>query len=144
MKKLIYISGIASAIILTIGTSFKIQHWPGAGILLFISITFFALFFVPAALLNNFNQEKKNGYLYISIFVTLLISFAAVLFKIQHWPGAGILVTIALIAPFLIFLPAYIVYYNKSPYKDITNFIAVLFLLVFVAVMDALITIAVG
>jgi hypothetical protein len=142
MKKLIYISGIASAIILTIGTSFKIQHWPGAGVLLFISITFFALFFIPAALLNNFKHEKKNGYLYISIFVTLLISFAAALFKVQHWPGAGILVTVGLITPFVIFLPAFIAYYNKLANKDITSLIAVLFLLVFVAVMDALLVAA--
>jgi hypothetical protein len=142
MKKLIYISGIIAAIVLTIGTSFKIQHWPGAGILLMISITFFTLFFVPAALLNNYQHEKKNAYLYISIFLTLLFSFAAALFKIQHWPGAGILVVIALIAPFVIFLPAYIAYYNKLNNKEITSFIAVLFLLVFVAVMDALMVVA--
>jgi hypothetical protein len=143
MKKLIYISGIVSAIILTIGTSFKIQHWPGAGILLFISIIFFTLFFVPAALLNNYKQEKRNFYLYICIFIPLLLSFSAALFKIQHWPGAGSLITVALIAPFVIFLPAYIVYYNRSANKDITRFIAILFLLVFVAVMDALLTVAV-
>jgi hypothetical protein len=142
MKKLIYISGLIAAIVLTVGTSFKIQHWPGAGILLTISITFFALFFVPAALLNNYQHVKKNAYLYISIFLTLLFSFAAALFKIQHWPGAGILVLIALIVPFLIFLPAYIVYYNKLTNKDITSFIAVMFLLVFVAVMEALLTVA--
>jgi hypothetical protein len=142
MKKLIYISGIIAAIVLTIGTSFKIQHWPGAGILLTISISFFTLFFIPAALLNNYQHEKKNAYLYISIFLTLLFSFAAALFKIQHWPGAGIMVIIALISPFVIFLPAYIVYYNKLANKEIINFIAVLFLLVFVAVMDALLTVA--
>jgi len=142
MKKLIYISGIIAAIVLTIGTSFKIQHWPGAGILLTISITFFTLFFIPAALLNNYQHEKKNAYLYISIFLTLLFSFAAALFKIQHWPGAGIMVVIALFSPFVIFLPAYIVYYNKLANKEIINFIAVLFLLVFVAVMYALLTVA--
>lgn len=142
MKKLIYISGIIAAIVLTLGTSFKIQHWPGAGILLTISIAFFALFFIPAALLNNYQHEQKNAYLYISIFITLLISFAAALFKIMHWPGAGILVVFGLIAPFVIFLPAFIVYYNKQTNKDITRFIAVLFLLVFVAVMDALLTVA--
>jgi len=142
MKKLIYISGIIAAIVLTTGTSFKIQHWPGAGVLLTISIIFFTLFFIPTALLNNYQHEKKNAYLYISIFVTLLFSFAAALFKIMHWPGAGILVMIGLIVPFVIFLPAFIAYYNKLTNKDITSLIAVLFLLVFVAVMDALLTVA--
>ncbi len=142
MKRLIYISGLISAIVLTTGTSFKIEHWPGARILLTAAIGIFALFFVPAALMNNYKQENKNAYLYISIFITLLISFSAALFKIQHWPGAGIMVTISLITPFVIFLPAYIVYYNKSLNKDITKFIAVMFLLVFVGVMDALLSVA--
>jgi hypothetical protein len=142
MKRLIYVSGLISAILLTTGTSFKIQHWPGAGILITVAICFFILFFVPAALVNNYNQEKKNAYLYISVFITLLVSFSAALFKIQHWQGAGIAVTIALLAPFVIFLPAYVVYFNKSPNKDITKFIAVMFLLVFVGVMDALLSAA--
>jgi GldL N-terminal domain len=142
MKRIIYISGLISAIVLTTGTSFKIEHWPGAGILLTIAIIFFALFFVPAALMNNYKQEKKNAYLYVSIFITLLISFSAALFKIMHWPGAGIVVTIALITPFVIFLPAYIVYFNRSETKDITKFIAVMFLLVFVGVMDAFLSVA--
>jgi len=144
MNKVIYISGIVSAVLITIGTTFKIQHWPGAGVLLLISITFFTLFFVPAALLNKYNQEKKNAYLYLSIFVTLLISFSAALFKIMHWPGAGIMITVGLIAPFIFFLPAYIAYYNKSSNRDITKFIAVLFLLVFVAVMSALMSVTVN
>ena len=142
MNKLIYISGIVSAVLITLGSTFKIQHWPGAGVLLCISITFFTLFFIPAALLNNFKHEKKNAYLYISIFITLLTTFAAALFKIMHWPGAGILVTVGLITPFVIFLPAFIAYYNKLANKDITSLIAVLFLLVFVAVMDALLVVA--
>ncbi len=143
MKRLIYISGLISAIVLTTGTSFKIEHWPGAGILLTVAISFFALFFVPAALMNNYRQENKNAYLYICIYIPILLSFSAALFKIMHWPGAGILVTIALVTPFIIFLPAYIIYYNKSASKDITKFIAVMFLLVFVGVMDALLSVAV-
>jgi hypothetical protein len=142
MKKSIYISGIVSAVLMTIGATFKIQHWPGAGIILMVSIFFFVTFFVPATLWNNYQHTRQHAYLYISIFLTLLICFATALFKIQHWPGAGILVLVGVIAPFLIFLPAYIVYYNKQTNKDITNLIAVLFLLVFVAVMDALLVIS--
>jgi hypothetical protein len=137
MKNSIYISGIISAIGLTLGALFKIQHFPAAGILLTIFILFFTLIFLPAALWNNFKKEKKNAYLYISIFITIMICFGAALFKIMHWPGAGIVVLVGLIAPFIIFLPAYIYYYTKTANKDITNFIAILFLLVFVAMMDA-------
>jgi hypothetical protein len=137
MKNSIYISGIISAIGLTLGALFKIQHLPAAGILLTIFILCFTLIFLPAALWNNFKKEKKNAYLYISIFITAMICFGAALFKIMHWPGAGIVVLIGLIAPFIIFLPAYIYYYTKTANKDITNFIAILFLLVFVALMDA-------
>jgi hypothetical protein len=144
MKNSIYISGIISAIGLTLGALFKIQHWPAAGILLTIFIIFFTLVFLPVALWNNFKKEKKNIFLFISIFITIVICFGAALFKILHWPGAGIVVLVALIAPFVIFLPAYIYYYTKTANKDITNFIAILFLLVFVALMDAFLAIGVS
>jgi hypothetical protein len=144
MKNSIYISGIISAIGLTVGALFKIQHWPASGILLTIFIIFFTLIFLPAALWNNFKKEKKNVFLYICIFFTIVICFGAALFKILHWPGAGIMVLVALLAPFIIFLPAYIFYYNKTTNKDITNFIAILFLLVFVALMDAFLAIGIS
>ncbi len=144
MKNSIYISGVISAVILTIGALFKINHLAGASILLMVSIAFFTLFFLPLALWNNYSKEKKDGYLYVSILITLIICFAAALFKILHWPGAGILITVGLIAPFIIFLPAYIYYYNKSTNKDITKLIAILFLLVFVGMMDAFLSLGVS
>jgi len=144
MRNSIYTSGVISAILLTTGALFKIMHWPGGGILLMVSIAFFTLFFLPLALWNNYSKEKKNAYLYISILITLIICFGAALFKLMHWPGAGILITVGLIAPFIIFLPAYIYYYNKSANKDITRLIAILFLLVFVGLMDAFLSIVVS
>ena len=144
MKNSIYISGIISAIMLTTGALFKIMHLMGGGILLMVSIAFFTLFFLPLALWNNYTKEKKNAYLYISILITLIICFGAALFKLMHLPGAGILITVGLIAPFIIFLPAYIYYYNKSANKDITRLIAILFLLVFVALMDAFLSLRVS
>lgn len=144
MKNSIYISGIISAIGLTVGALFKIQHWPASGFLLTIFIIFFTLIFLPAALWNNFKKGKKNVFLYICIFITIVICFGAALFKILHWPGAGIMVMVGLIAPFIIFLPTYIFYYNKTTNKDITNFIAILFLLVFVALMDAFLAIGIS
>ncbi len=137
MKNSIYISGLIGAVGLTLGAMFKIQHFPGAAILLAVFISFFTLVFLPFALWNNYKKEKKNAFLHICIFITLLICFGAALFKILHWPGAGILILAGLLAPFIIFLPAYIVYYNKQSNKDITHFIAILFLLVFVGLWDA-------
>ncbi len=144
MKNTVYISGIFSAILLTSGAMFKINHMAGAGIILTISISFFILFFLPIALWSNYSKEKKNAYLYVSILITLGICFAAALFKIMHWPGAGILLPIGLLAPFIIFLPSYIYYFTKSTNKDITNLIAVLFFLVFVALMDAFLSLGVS
>lgn len=54
------------------------------------------------------------------------------------------MILIGMLAPFIIFLPAYIVYYNKTTNKDITNFIAILFLLVFVSLMDAFLAVGVS
>src|SRR4030042_3265687 len=85
----------------------------------------------------------KNS-IYISGIISAIGLTVGALFKILPWPGAGIMVLVALLAPFIIFLPAYIFYYNKTTNKDITNFIAILFLLFFVALMDAFLAIGVS
>ena len=48
MKKLAFISGVLFGSLSAIGFLFKIMHWPGANILLVLSIGLFSLVFVPS------------------------------------------------------------------------------------------------
>ena len=59
MKKLAFISGAVVGSLLALGILFKIMHWPGAGILLVLSIGFFSLVFVPS--LTRFLYTYKAG-----------------------------------------------------------------------------------
>lgn len=144
MKNKIYIFGIVLLILFTIGALFKIMHWPGAGIVISVSMILFALVFSPMALVNAYRAEGKNAFIYIIGGITIAINFIGALFKIMHWPGAGIMLTIALVIPFILFLPAYLVYQSKKGSRNIKNLILVLFLLVYVSAMDALLALNVS
>ena len=111
MKQKIYILGIVSAMVLITGAMFKVQHWPGAGVLITAGTVLLLTVFLPAALINHYrvNGNKQYKLLYITIYVTCFVVFTAMLFKIQHWPFAGYLVLIGVPFPFVVFLPVWLV-----------------------------------
>jgi hypothetical protein len=144
MKNKIYLLGIILIILFTLGAIFKMMHWPGAGIVLTVSLGLFSLVFAPLAVINCYREEKKYAFVYLAGLITISFNFLGALFKLQHWPGAGILLTIAIIIPFVYFLPAFLIYMNKSAEKTMKKLISVLFILVFVAAMDALLALNVS
>ena len=90
--------------IMLFGVLFKVQHWPGAGILLVVSITTLSiLYFGVGWLLISPNQTKPGPFNIAALIVGFGYSVLAIgiLFKLQHWPGAmpqifaGILGTLA-------------------------------------------------
>src|SRR5512133_2112213 len=109
MKQKLYISGLVNLFVILAGTVFKLNHFPGAGILLTIGIVSFVLIFIPLALISSYrNSENGSKLLYIFTGITCFVVFTAMLFKIMHWPFAGIALTIALPFPFVVFLPVFI------------------------------------
>jgi hypothetical protein len=131
MKQKIYILGLVTAIIAFTGTVFKLNHWPGAGILITIGLVTLILIFIPAALVNHYKTagKRQNLLLYIITWLTCFVIFTSMLFKIMHWPGAGIMLTIALPFPYLIFLPVFLVTTSKNKNFSIYNTVFVLLLL---------------
>ena len=145
MKKFIYISGIVLINIIAFGAIFKIQHWPGAGVMITFGQVFFAFCFLPLAILNSYRGNGGgNKQLYIAGFICAFFVIIGSLFKIQHWPGAGILMMIGIPLPFLYFLPLYIYYHNKGKEKSSMNFLGVMFLMVFIALFSALLAVNVS
>jgi len=57
MKKLAYVSGALTSMLALLGILFKIQHWPGAAILLVLGIGGFALIFKPS--FAKYKYDKK-------------------------------------------------------------------------------------
>lgn len=142
MKQKIYTLGLISAMILVAGAMFKVNHWPTAGILLTIGTFLLVIMFLPAALLNHFkaNGNSQNRLLYIVTYLTCLIVFTAMLFKIMHWPYAGYILFIAIPFPFVVFLPVWLYITSGIKNFDINNTIFVLFLLALQAVFSALLS----
>ncbi|MFH0893772.1 MAG: hypothetical protein V2A54_04990 [Bacteroidota bacterium] len=139
MKKFIYITGIILVNMFVIGTVFKMFHWPGAGVLIVFGLTLFTLAFLPLVLIHNYKQTgKKKTFLYITGFLCALLCFTGAMFKIMHWPGAGVLLILSTPLPFVLFLPVYIYHNRKHEAKQSLNFIGVMLLLVYVAVFSSL------
>jgi hypothetical protein len=140
MKQKIYILGLISSMILVTGTIFKLNHWPAAGILMTIGTFLLVILFLPAALTNHFKVKgnSQNRPLYIVTYITCFVVFTGMLFKIQHWPFAGLAMMIAIPFPFIVFLPVWLYVTSKIKNFDINNTIYVLFLLTIQAVFTAL------
>jgi len=105
----LFISAFIAGACFIIGTLFKIQHWPGAGYILIASVATGLLFFVPALITVIMkNQENKSERpLFILAVTGSVLYVAGLLFKIQHWPSASLLMLLGVISLGFIALPWY-------------------------------------
>jgi hypothetical protein len=111
MKNTMKISGIAGTVLLGFGALFKIQHWPLAGTMTTLGAVTLALVFMPSALgvLWKETHNRKRLLLFISAFLAGGFFILGTLFKIQHWPGAGLILTLAAISGIIFFIPALLI-----------------------------------
>jgi hypothetical protein len=146
MKQKTYYLGLGTTLIVFLGTLFKVNHWPGAGPLLFTGILILVFIFLPVALVNNYKTEgdNRNRILYISTWLTSFVVFISMLFKIQHWAGAGIALIVSLPFPYLVFLPVFLFVTSKNRNHNIYNTVSVLFLLLIISCFSALLALNVS
>jgi hypothetical protein len=146
MKQKIYISGIIFLIMTVTGSLFKMLHFPGAGILITLGFAGLLLIFFPTALVNSYRGkgDKALKPLYVVTYLTLLVIFAGMLFKIMHWPGAGKLLLAGLPFPFVVFLPVFLYVTGRIEKFSIYNTVSVLLLLTILSVFNALLSLSVS
>jgi len=108
MKNTMKISAIAGTLLLGFAALFKIMHWSGAGIMIILGALALAFVFMPSALtvLWKETHSGKRLFLYISAFIFGMLFIAGVVFKIQHWPASGIILSLAVASGALLFLPS--------------------------------------
>src|ERR1035437_8934850 len=136
MKNTMKISGVAGTIMLGFAALFKIQHWPLAGTILSLSALSGILFFIPALLVGRImdQENKKKWPVYILGAVGIICYVAGLLFKIQHWPLASLLMVSGLILLCLVVFP----WYTWITWKDDSHisarfiFLLISFLLIIV------------
>jgi hypothetical protein len=146
MKQKIYILGLISAMILSTGVIFKMEHWPAAGIMITLGTLLLVLIFFPAALINNYKAEgnSQNRLLYIVTYITCFVVFIGILFKIMHWPYAGVTLLIAIPFPYIVFLPVFLIVTSKNKNFNIYNTVFVLLLLAMNSVFSGLLSLNVS
>ena len=108
MKNLMKISGIAGTIMFGFAAMFKIQHWPLAGVLMSLGALTLVFAFLPSALsvLWKETHNTKRLLLFISAFLAGACFISGTLFKIQHWPLAGSILTLGALLGILLFIPS--------------------------------------
>lgn len=146
MRQKIYILGVVTTLVVFTGILFKLNHWAGAGYLLIIGLFTLILVFLPLALINHYKGEgnRQNLLLHVVTWLTCFVVFISMLFKIQHWSFAGILLIIALPFPYVVFLPVFLLTTSKNRNFNVYNTVFVLLLLALTSVFSALLALNVS
>lgn len=119
MKKTMKIFGVIAPIVLSLGALFKIEHWPGAGILMVLGFFLLSFVFLPSAIYVNYKEvsNRTKKWLHFTGFLGTFLLSVSFLFKIMHWPGAAIAMTLGVALVCLVFLP--ITLYHKVRDKEL-------------------------
>jgi len=146
MKQKIYILGLITTLVVLTGAMFRVNHMAGASIILTTGMIMLVLWFLPAALRNHYMTEgsKRNLTLYLVTWLTCLVVFGGMLFKIMHWPYAGLALIISILFPFVVYLPVYLLVTSRDKSFNIYYTIYVLSLLAVVSVFSALLALNVA
>jgi len=109
MKKLLFSLGFITTIFLVTSVLFKALHLPGAGVLLVIASFVLIFVFVPLVLLyfyrKQFSKYVSYKMKYVFGYIGLALLLTGAVFKIMHWPGAGLLLVVSVTVINFVFLP---------------------------------------
>ena len=100
MKQTTKLFGIISSLLILVGVIFKTQHWPGAGVILMLGIVAFAAIYAILLFIDRQKSLKSSIAKTSNLFVLLAMVLISVgfLFKMQHWPGAGVIIYVCNVA----------------------------------------------
>jgi hypothetical protein len=117
MKNTMKISGIAGTLLLGFASLFKVMHWPLAGVMMTIGSVLLAFVFMPSALgvLWKETHSSKRILLFISAFFAAMFFIMGILFKVQHWPAAAIILSLAGVSGVFFFIPSLLANSLKNP-----------------------------
>ena len=139
MKKFMYILGTIAPSLLIIGAIFKLQHWPGAAVMIVLGSFLLGAVYLPVFAMVSMRDTRKkekrvNKTLYVAGVITGFIFITGVLFKIMHWPGAGVSLTVSVLLTVVVFIPVLVIHALKDKENQVQNFSILIFVLSFMAV----------
>lgn len=139
MKKFMYILGTIAPSLLILGAFFKLQHWPGASILIVLGAFLLGAIYLPVFAMVSMRDTRKkekrvNKTLYVTGVITGFIFITGILFKIMHWPGAAVALLTSVILVVAVFIPVLVTHALKDKENQLQNFSILIFVLSFMAV----------
>ncbi|KAA5532713.1 hypothetical protein F0919_18200 [Taibaiella lutea] len=136
MKKIMIAGGVFSTFAFLFGSFFKVMHWPGAAVLLTLAVAVFSLLFLPLLFIIKAKEVNSGLEKLVVAFGTILgIMFClSILFKVQHWPGASLLVITMVAFSFFIFIPLYFFSGYRKPETRLNTSLTSILLIGFTAV----------
>ena len=132
MKNTMIRSGSFATFLLVLGLVFKFMHWPGASMMLVVSILIFSLLFLPLVFILKAKDTTASTVKLssgIGIAAGMSISLG-ILFKVMHWPYANMLVVCALLAIVFLFLPIYFFTGIRNPDTKVNTIVTTIVIVV--------------
>ncbi len=125
MKKFMIISGIVASVLLTLGVTLKYLHFPGAAVCITLGTVITSLLFLPLFATLKLREQSKIKTKILVIIGTLasILLTLAILFKIQHWPGANAMGGLVFVIVAFVYLPLYFFSYFRDPETRVNTII---------------------
>jgi len=119
MKKMIHLFGVVVPILLTLGAMGKMYDWHGAGLALVTGFLVSNFVLIPAIAVVSYTEfnNRKYFWAHLSGAVASTLLLTGLLFKIQHWPYANIVLLAGILAVVLN-LPVFMVVRRNAPAKS--------------------------
>jgi hypothetical protein len=126
MKKMMIVSGAASAGLLSAGIILKLLHMPGAAVGILIGIVTLCFIFLPLLFILKIKEKKEirdKITIGLGTFSGMLLSLG-IMFKVFHWPLANIMMQGSLVILILLFLPFYFVTGIRNPETKVNTIVS--------------------
>jgi hypothetical protein len=103
----LYIAAFISGFAFMSGVLFKIMHWPFAQLLFFPGLALITYILIPMIIVTRIRNLKVNKTVFLIGLISLMGLLTGLIFKINHWGGAGVLLVAGAIFLIVVFLPMY-------------------------------------
>ena len=112
MKTTMKVFALISLIMVALASVFKVMHWPGAGVMFLLGFALLAFVFYPSAIsvMRREYKIKGGGLIYPVALISGIALMIGILFKLQHYPGANILLLIGFVLFIFVLIPSLVVF----------------------------------
>ena len=137
MKNINYFVGLSGSLMAIVGAFFKMQHWPGAGVLMTLGFFLVTAVFLPLYFIHAYREQAEKPKLIFPIigYLTLGLILVGVIFKAQHWPGANMILLGSIVVVVIGFVPLYLSQLFKKSEGKKLNIAYVVLLLIGISII---------